>query len=248
MSCCCFLVCGCSNVYRPQVSFLRYLKISTLYLDEIQSVHKTPTLSSVQYKTGQPKLSCSQYLWAQWPLVVSSTGSWLPPCGQPPQWRRNAFHPAAPGLTSAGHRCGSDSLTAQLQKPGVSAPFLAGWRGPVVQMAEAQRIRNSGFNIWMYKCISRWTHLKTRITYCLINYLVSLICGSLHLLVDPALELIRVPKELLQVEGILQSRPTRLSTLMQGVAAAKQLWMFKIKEDVLLFKFTLGEIQNCQLL
>lgn len=75
----------------------------------------------------------------------------------------------------------------------------------------------------MYKRISRWTHLKTRITYCLINYLVSLICGSLHLLVDPALELIRVPKELLQVEGILQSRPTRLSTLMQGVAAAKQL-------------------------
>ena len=57
----------------------------------------------------------------------------------------------------------------------------------------------------------------------MINYLVSLICGSLHLLVDPALELIRVPEELLQVERILQSSPTRLGTVMQGVAAAEQL-------------------------
>lgn len=62
----------------------------------------------------------------------------------------------------------------------------------------------------------------------LVNYLVSLICGSLHLLVDPALELIRVPEELLQVERVLQGSTTRLSTLMQGVAAAKQL---HTKED-----------------
>ena len=56
-----------------------------------------------------------------------------------------------------------------------------------------------------------------------MNYLVSLISGSLHLLIDPALELIRVPKELLQVERVLQGSTTRLSTLMQGVAAAEQL-------------------------
>lgn len=36
-----------------------------------------------------------------------------------------------------------------------------------------------------------------KISDSLMNYLVSLICGSLHLLVDPALELIRVPEELL---------------------------------------------------
>lgn len=57
----------------------------------------------------------------------------------------------------------------------------------------------------------------------LMNYLVSLICGSLHLLIDPTLELIRVPEELLQVERVLQGSTTRLSTLMQGVSAAEQL-------------------------
>lgn len=56
-----------------------------------------------------------------------------------------------------------------------------------------------------------------------MNYLVSLVRGSLHLLVDPALELIGVPEELLQVERVLQGSTTRLSALMQGVAAAEQL-------------------------
>ncbi len=68
----------------------------------------------------------------------------------------------------------------------------------------------------------------------LMNYLVSLICGSLHLLIDPALELIRVPEELLQVERVLQGSTTRLSTLMQGVSAAEQLYMCKGREDMLL--------------
>ena len=67
-----------------------------------------------------------------------------------------------------------------------------------------------------------------------MKYLVSLICGGLHLLVDPALELIRVPEELLQVEGVLQSSTARLSAFMQGVAAAEQLYMWKGREDVLL--------------
>lgn len=54
-----------------------------------------------------------------------------------------------------------------------------------------------------------------------MNYLVSLISGSLHLLIDPALELIRVPEKLLQVERVLQGSTTRLSTLMQGITTAE---------------------------
>lgn len=53
------------------------------------------------------------------------------------------------------------------------------------------------------------------------NYLVSLISSSLHLFIDPALKLIRVPEELLEVEGVLQGSTTRLSTVMQGIAAAE---------------------------
>lgn len=67
------------------------------------------------------------------------------------------------------------------------------------------------------------TSLHNKISNSLMNYFVSLICGSLHLLIDPALELIRVPEELLQVERVLQGSTTRLSTLMQGVAPAEQL-------------------------
>lgn len=35
-----------------------------------------------------------------------------------------------------------------------------------------------------------------------VRYFVSLVRGSFHLLVDPALELIRITEKLLQVEGI----------------------------------------------
>lgn len=59
--------------------------------------------------------------------------------------------------------------------------------------------------------------------YHFINYLVSFVGGRLHLLVDPALELIGVPEELLQVEGVLQGGAARLGALVQGVAAAEQL-------------------------
>lgn len=54
-------------------------------------------------------------------------------------------------------------------------------------------------------------------------YLVSLISGGLHLLVDPALQLVGVPEELLQVERVLQGSAARLCALVQGVAAAEQL-------------------------
>lgn len=63
-----------------------------------------------------------------------------------------------------------------------------------------------------------------------IKYLVSFIGGSLHLLVDPALELIRISEELLQVEGVFQGSATRLCALMQGVAAAEQLKISNVRE------------------
>lgn len=83
---------------------------------------------------------------------------------------------------------------------------------------EAQRmqngkVRNSELNIFQNGGHDKISH----------SYLVSLICGGLHLLVDPALELVRVPEELLQVEGVLQGGAARLSTLVQGVAAAEKL-------------------------
>lgn len=53
--------------------------------------------------------------------------------------------------------------------------------------------------------------------------LVGLIGGGLHLLVDPTLQLIRVPEELLEVEGVVQSGPPGLSSLMQGIPATQQL-------------------------
>lgn len=68
----------------------------------------------------------------------------------------------------------------------------------------------------------------------LINYLVSFVSSGLHLLIDPALELIRIPEELLQVERVFQGSTTRLSTLMQGVAAAEQLNVCKRGEHSLL--------------
>lgn len=56
-----------------------------------------------------------------------------------------------------------------------------------------------------------------------MTHLVGLISGGLHLLVDPALELVRVTEELLQVEGVLQGSTARLCTLMEGIASAQQL-------------------------
>lgn len=66
-----------------------------------------------------------------------------------------------------------------------------------------------------------------------MNDLVSFICGCFHLFIDPALQLIRVPEKLLQVKRVLQGSTTRLSTLMQGVAAAKQLEKRKRREDII---------------
>lgn len=60
--------------------------------------------------------------------------------------------------------------------------------------------------------------------------LVGFVCGGLHLLVDPALQLVRVPEKLLQVEGVLQGGAAQLSALVQGVAAAQQL---QVKENTL---------------
>lgn len=54
-------------------------------------------------------------------------------------------------------------------------------------------------------------------------HLVGLISGGLHLLIDPALELVRVPEKLLQMERVLQGSTAKLSTLMKGVASAQQL-------------------------
>lgn len=59
----------------------------------------------------------------------------------------------------------------------------------------------------------------------LINYFVSFICGRLHLLIDPALQLIRVPEELLQKGRIPQGSTAGLSALVQGITAAEQLQM-----------------------
>lgn len=55
------------------------------------------------------------------------------------------------------------------------------------------------------------------------TYLVGLVSGGLHLLIYPALELIRVPEELLQMERVLQGGTAKLSTLMKRVASAQQL-------------------------
>lgn len=54
-------------------------------------------------------------------------------------------------------------------------------------------------------------------------YLVGFVCGGLHLLIDPALELIRVTEKLLQMEGVLQGGTAGLSTIVQGIASAQQL-------------------------
>lgn len=56
-----------------------------------------------------------------------------------------------------------------------------------------------------------------------VHYFISFICGSFHLLVDPALELIGIPEKLLQVEGIGQLGPAIHGSLMKGIAAAQQL-------------------------
>lgn len=61
--------------------------------------------------------------------------------------------------------------------------------------------------------------------------LVGLVRGRLHLLVDPALQLVGVPEELLQVEGVLQGGAAGLGALMQRVPAAQQLQTQKKKMD-----------------
>lgn len=55
------------------------------------------------------------------------------------------------------------------------------------------------------------------------RYFIGFICGSFHLLVDPALELIRVAEKLLQVERVGQLGPATHGSLVKGVAAAQQL-------------------------
>jgi len=55
------------------------------------------------------------------------------------------------------------------------------------------------------------------------RYFISFICGSFHLLIDPALELIGVAEKLLQVERVRQLGPATHGSLMKGVAAAQQL-------------------------
>lgn len=56
-----------------------------------------------------------------------------------------------------------------------------------------------------------------------VSDLVGLVRGRFHFLVDPALELVRVPEELLQFGGVLQGGVAGLSVLMQGIAATQQL-------------------------
>lgn len=56
-----------------------------------------------------------------------------------------------------------------------------------------------------------------------VRYFVSFVCGSFHLLVDPALELIRITEKLLQVEGIGQLGAAAQGSLVKGIAAAQQL-------------------------
>lgn len=57
-------------------------------------------------------------------------------------------------------------------------------------------------------------------------HLVGFICGGLHLLIDPALEFIRVTEKLLQVEGVLQGGTAGLSTIVQSITSAQQLKQF----------------------
>lgn len=70
----------------------------------------------------------------------------------------------------------------------------------------------------------------------MINYFVSLICGRLHLLIDPALQLIRVPEELLQMERVLQGSAAGLSAFMQGITAAEQLQTSRVRVRVSLMR------------
>lgn len=54
-------------------------------------------------------------------------------------------------------------------------------------------------------------------------HLVGFVCGGLHLLIDPALELIRVTEKLLQVERVLQGGTAGLSSIVQSITSAQQL-------------------------
>lgn len=55
------------------------------------------------------------------------------------------------------------------------------------------------------------------------HYFISFVGGGFHLLVDPALELIRITEKLLQMEGIGQLGAAVHGSLVKGVAAAQQL-------------------------
>lgn len=58
------------------------------------------------------------------------------------------------------------------------------------------------------------------------THLVGFICGSLHLLINPTLELIRVTEKLLQVERVLQGGTAGLGAVVQSIAPAQQLKRF----------------------
>lgn len=81
-------------------------------------------------------------------------------------------------------------------------------------------------SFFSYNCSVRaaFSFLAKRYTAMLAGlYFISFICGGFHLLVDPALELIRVSEKLLQVERVRQLGPATHGSLMKGVAAAQQL-------------------------
>lgn len=121
-------------------------------------------------------------------------------------------------------------VSRQLRFKGLVFLHLALQVGGVLLTAE-QRHRISAMektdtkeNITMHKWTSkngRQKYQEKTISISFTNYLVSLISSSLHLFIDPALKLIRVPEELLEVEGVLQGSTTRLSTVVQGIAAAE---------------------------
>lgn len=64
------------------------------------------------------------------------------------------------------------------------------------------------------------------------RYFISFICGGFHLLIDPALELIRVTEKLLQVERVCQLGATTHGSFMKSVAAAQELKDKKPRESL----------------
>lgn len=102
----------------------------------------------------------------------------------------------------------------------VGGVLLTGEQRHRISAMEKTRQKRKHHNAQMKKN-GRHKYREKTISISFTNYLVSLISSSLHLFIDPALKLIRVPEELLEVEGVLQGSTTRLSTVMQGIAAAE---------------------------